>query len=107
MSKMVDADMFLYLFRQIPFVMEHPEIKEQFEKWVEGLPESNSVDRWITKRLPADETEVFVYLFGDLPYIAWMSEGRWYTDDFEVDEEHYPTAWKPLPELYKEDKEDE
>ncbi len=63
-------------------------------------------DRWIpvTERLPEDDTEVFVYLFDSKsPYIAWICDGRWYTEEFEIEKEHEPVAWRPLPEPYTEE----
>lgn len=59
--------------------------------------------QWIpSKKLkPKDGEEVFVYLFDDSPYIAWVIDGRWYTEDFEVDEEDYPDAWMSLPAKYR------
>ena len=62
--------------------------------------------RWIpcSERLPEDDVEVFVYLFErQTPYIAWVEDCRWHTEDFEVEKENYPTAWMPMPEPYKED----
>ena len=63
------------------------------------------VGRWVScsERLPEDGTEVFVYLFErKIPYIAWVEDCRWYTEDFEVEKENYPIAWLPLPESYRE-----
>ena len=60
--------------------------------------------RWIpvSERLPEDGTEVFVYLFDrPSPYIAWIEDTHWYTDDFEVEREDEPIAWMPLPEPYR------
>ena len=62
--------------------------------------------KWIpcSERLPEDCTEVFVYLFGrPSPYIAWIEDTHWYTEDFEVDREDEPVAWMPLPEPYREE----
>ena len=62
--------------------------------------------KWIpcSERLPEDGTEVFVYLFErKIPYIAWVEDCRWYTEDFEVEKENYPIAWLPLPESYREE----
>ena len=66
--------------------------------------------KWIpcSERLPKDDVEVFVYLFKSAsPYIAWVKDYRWYTEDFEVEKEYYPTAWMPLPEPYKGGQKDE
>lgn len=53
-------------------------------------------------RPPEEGEEVFVYLFqNSCPYIAWIDDGRWYTEYFELDEEDYPVAWMPLPQPYK------
>jgi len=62
--------------------------------------------KWIpcSERLPEDGTEVFVYLFErKIPYIAWVEDCRWYTEDFEVEKENYPIAWMELPKPFRED----
>lgn len=64
---------------------------------------------WIPcpEKLPEDGTEVFVYLFNrPSPYIAWIDDCRWYTEDFEVESENEPIAWMPLPEPYRGGKQD-
>ena len=72
---------------------------------IESLPSAQPEQRWIpcSVRLPEDDTEVLVYLFENnkSPYIAWVSDGRWYTEDFEVEREDEPVEWTPLPEPYK------
>lgn len=63
-----------------------------------------SAQQWIpcSERLPDDDVEVFVYLFErSTPYIAWIEDCRWYTEDFEVEKENYPTEWRPLPEPWR------
>lgn len=56
----------------------------------------------VSERLPEDGTEVFIYLFDrPSPYIAWIEDTHWYTEDFEVDREDEPIAWMPLPEPYR------
>lgn len=63
---------------------------------------------WIpcSERLPKDDTEVFVYLFNQpSPFIAWIEDTRWYTEEFEVDREDEPIAWMPLPEPWRGDAE--
>ena len=70
--------------------------------------DAQSEQRWIpcSERLPEDGTEVFVYLFDiPSPYIAWIEDTHWYTEDFEVDREDEPIAWMPLPEPYKGEQE--
>ena len=70
----------------------------------EAEPERKT-GKWIpcSERLPEDDVEVFIYLFErSAPYIAWVEDCRWYTEDFEVKKENYPTAWMPLPEPYQE-----
>jgi len=66
-------------------------------------------NNWIpcSVKLPEDDTEVLVYLFENnkSPYIAWLSDGRWYTEYFEVEREDEPVAWMPLPEPYKGEQE--
>ena len=68
-----------------------------------NTPFAQPEPHWIpvTERLPEEDTEVFVYLFGDRPYIAWWYHGKWYTDNFEVEPNEEPIAWMPLPEPYK------
>ena len=70
--------------------------------YAEQIKQLSPAQQWIpSKNLkPKDGEEVFVYLFGDSPYIAWIIDGRWYTEDFELDEEDYPDAWMPLPAKY-------
>lgn len=66
--------------------------------------EKQDKQRWIpvSERLPEDDTEVLVYLFSrPSPYIAWVSDCHWYTEEFEIEKENYPIAWMPLPEPYK------
>ncbi len=66
---------------------------------IENLPSAEP--QWIlcSEKLPEDGTEVFVYLFNrPSPYIAWIEDCRWYTEDFEVESENEPIAWMPLPE---------
>lgn len=65
--------------------------------------------RWIpvSEQLPEDDTPVFVYLFeSNSPYIAWVSDCEWFTEDFQVEKEYEPIAWMPLPEPYKAESED-
>ena len=92
-----------------PFVMSLDDGIAVYEA-VELLekPEMNCSEipnNWIpcSERLPEDDTEVLVYLFENnkSPYIAWLSDGRWYTEYFEVEREDEPVAWMPLPEPYK------
>lgn len=77
---------------------------------VESLPSSPTPNRphgrWIpcSERLPEDNTEVFVYLFDHhSPYIAWVVDSRWYTEEFEIEIENEPIAWMPLPKPYRKD----
>ena len=60
--------------------------------------------QWVpcSERPPKDDTEVFVYLFDPpSPYIAWFCDGCWFTDEFQIEKEHYPKAWMPLPKQWK------
>ena len=72
---------------------------------IDTQPTIEPEQRWIpvTERLPENDTEVLVYLFENnkSPYIAWISDGRWYTEYFEVEREDEPIAWMPLPEPYQ------
>lgn len=61
--------------------------------------------RWIpvSERLPKPGEEVFVYLWGDVPYLASVNdEGQWETEYFYLDADDAPKAWMPLPEHYRE-----
>ena len=63
--------------------------------------------RWIpvSEGLPETDKEVFVYLWGDVPYLASMNDkGQWETDHFYLDADEAPKAWMSLPEPYKEGK---
>ncbi len=84
------------------------EIKEKARK--EFLTICNTTEpHWIpcSERMPEDDTEVFVYLFDyQSPYIAWVTDSCWFTEEFQVEKENYPKAWMPLPEPYKERREE-
>lgn len=59
---------------------------------------------WIpcSEQPPKTGEEVFVYLFGDSPYLAWYDGHEWQTEDFTVDDDDKrPTAWTPLPKPWK------
>ena len=73
-------------------------------KAINALPSAQPEPPWIpvSERLPKDGTEVFVYLFDPpSPFIAWIEDTRWYTEEFEVERENEPVAWMPLPEPYR------
>ena len=59
---------------------------------------------WIpcSERLPEDEKEVLVTLFGDLLEIGWfdLNDNNWRTDEFDCDEGTV-IAWMPLPKPWK------
>lgn len=76
----------------------------QLAEWLRELKELREQIRWIpcSEMLPEDGTEVFVYLFDrPSPYIAWVEDTHWYTEDFEIERENEPIAWMPLPEPYR------
>lgn len=78
-------------------------------KALADLTSAQPEQRWISvsERLPEDDTEVFVYLFDrPSPYIAWVCDGCWFTEEFQVEKENYPKAWCELPEPYKERREE-
>lgn len=52
----------------------------------------------VADRLPEKDKNVFVYLFGKSPYIAWWDGFEWRTEDFSLTSDEAPTAWMPLPE---------
>lgn len=62
-----------------------------------------TINQWIpcSGHPPKIDEEVFVYLFGDSPYIAWFDGDDWQTDDFTVDDDEHPTAWMPLPQPWE------
>lgn len=65
-------------------------------------------EKWIpvSERLPRTDEEVLVYLWGDVPHLAWIDkEGQWETDHFYLDESDLPKAWMPLPESWKGERE--
>ena len=77
---------------------------ELIESYISDMKALPSAQQWIpcSERLPGDDTEVFVYLFDrDSPYIAWVCDSKWYTEEFEVDQEYEPHAWMPLPKPYR------
>ena len=62
-----------------------------------------SLPRWIpcSERFPEDDTPVLVYLFeSNSPYIAWVSDCEWFTEEFQIEKEYEPKAWMSLPEPY-------
>lgn len=92
--------------------IDHELTQEEYEKLRKDmanapimlLPAAQSEQRWTpcSEGSPEKEKEVFVYLFGDSPYIAWVDKnGVWNTEDFEVDDDNRPVAWMPLPEPWK------
>lgn len=75
-------------------------------KALEQLPSADPEQQWIlcSERLPKEGEEVFVYLFNrPSPYIAWVNNKRWYTNEFEVDGGDEPEAWFSLQKPYKEE----
>lgn len=115
MSDLIDRE------EAIDFLGEEPEVwygvaaeyalREQWRADVSAIKAVPSAEpQWIlcSEKLPEDGTEVFVYLFNrPSPYIAWIKDCRWYTEDFEVESEDEPIAWMPLPKPYKEGEQDE
>ena len=65
--------------------------------------------RWISvrERLPKQDKCVFVYLFGDSPYIAWHDGVDWCTDEFVLDTDEEPLEWMSLPKRYRGESDDE
>ena len=80
---------------------------EQLAEWLTELKARREADRWIpvSERLPDTDNFVLVY-DGSEMFVAWysnnsMTEG-WYSFDGNYDDSTPITAWKPLPEPYKE-----
>lgn len=73
---------------------------------IKTLPSAQPEHRWVpcSERLPEEDAEVLVYLFDrPSPYIAWINDCCWFTEDFQVEKDNYPIAWMPLPEPYMEE----
>lgn len=74
------------------------------KKRLQAIPaaQPERTGKWIpcSERLPEDDVEVLIY-FCDSPYIAWIEDTRWYTEEFEVERENEPKAWMALPEYNK------
>ena len=63
-----------------------------------------SAPRWIpvSEKPPEPGEEVFVYLWGNVPYLAWVyGEPQWETEHFSLDADDAPKAWMPLPGPWK------
>ena len=104
--RLIDADALIRQMEADAEQMEEP-IAKMFTyaaiNDVKHAPTVTPEPKWIpcTERLPKDGEEVFVYLFGNSPYIAWFRDGEWCTEEFYVEKESEPTAWMPLPEPWK------
>ena len=86
---------------------EGRETIEALQSAIEALQTEQKVKKWIPckKRMPKKDQEVFVYLFGDNPYIAVWDGDEWQTSDFTLSLDEEPTAWMPLPEPFKAESE--
>jgi transcriptional regulator with XRE-family HTH domain len=74
------------------------------------VQQERKTGRWIpvSERFPEEGEEVLVYLFdGQSPYLAWIQDGLWRTEDFEIDADNEPVAWMPLPEPYQAERREE
>lgn len=94
--------------KKIDSCLECANEHRQLAQWLRELKELREQTRWIpvSERLPQDGTEVFVYLFDrPSPYIAWLEDTHWYTEDFEVERDDEPVAWMLLPEPYQAESE--
>jgi transcriptional regulator with XRE-family HTH domain len=68
------------------------------------VQQERKTGRWIpvSERFPEEGEEVLVYLFdGKSPYLAWIKDGLWFTENFEIDADNEPVAWMPLPKPYE------
>ena len=104
--RLIDADNFIERLNHVPMVQEA--LRIAMDKMPTIEPERKK-GKWIpcSERLPEDDTEVFVYLFDrPSPYIAWVTDSCWFTEEFQVEKENYPKAWMPLPEPYGGDQDD-
>ena len=60
--------------------------------------------KWVpcSERLPEDDDPVLVYLFeSNSPYIAWVSDCEWFTEEFQIEKECEPKAWMALPDPFE------
>ena len=78
-------------------------ISMDFEAVITNIPSVEPKQEWIpcSERLPEKDKEVLVYLW-ESPYIAWIYDGEWHTEEFNVDKDDEPIAWMPLLEPYRE-----
>lgn len=83
-------------------ICDETEGKETIEAFLMAI-EALEQTQWIpcSERLPRKDEPVFVYLFGDSPYLAWWDGRDWETEDFTVDRSEEPIAWLPLPKAYE------
>jgi len=98
--RMIDADTFVrsvvksgfgveFINRVTALLIDTPTIEPMQGEWIP-----------CSERLPEKDKEVLVYLWGS-PYIAWIYDGEWHTEEFNVDKDDEPIAWMPLPEPWK------
>ena len=92
--------------------MEKPQLLDSDALYmaIDELPSAQLEPKWIpcSERFPEEGEEVLVYLFdGKSPYLAWIQDGLWRTEDFVVDADYEPVAWMPLPAPYKGCEQDE
>jgi hypothetical protein len=83
-----------------------PDRDNAFKMGIEVGRGERKTGRWIlvSERFPEEGEEVLVYLFdGKSPYLAWIQDGLWRTEEFVIDVDDEPIAWMPLPEPYRED----
>lgn len=77
-------------------------LKTSDKRLKQAIAEEKQKDEWIpcSERLPDETVEVLIYLYRDVPVIAWVESGRWCTQDFDIAKEDEPEAWMPLPKPY-------
>lgn len=76
---------------------------EQLVDWLTELEQRRKADRWIpvSEKLPEDYTKVLITNeYGEVMCIDWNT---WYQNEYKDAKKSYKaTAWRPLPEFYKE-----
>lgn len=114
MSDLIDREELIYSLECLPFYHEFWKTEGYEGLWksedvINRIKNMPSSQQWVpvTERLPDKDVPVFVYLFGDSPYIVWINrDGEWQTEEFIIDCDYLPKAWMPLPEPWKGEEND-
>ncbi len=116
MSRLIDADALKRKAQKLSIeawkinrVARVDSVLNQFVDWIDGAPTIDAESKWtpVSEGLPKEGTEVLVYLYNNprSPYIAWIEDGKWFTEEFEIESEYEPTEWMELPKAYEVEEE--